>query len=134
MTNGYLGTVVEPQIDRTAQPVVVEAVIPTRNAVPRTTAAAGVVVVEVKINSAGSVRSAHAVYGNRSLFDLSRDTARRWKFEPGTGKKARITFVYHIAPSGTPLEELLPIFKLPYQVEVFQSLPDRKSVAANDEP
>ena len=90
--------------------------------------ASGEVVIKVKINSEGSVTSSTVVSGNHVLAAGSGQVARRWKFVPIASKDsvrtARLTFVYRLVPRDTPADELLPIFKPPYRVEVVHVLPD----------
>ncbi len=90
--------------------------------------ASGEAIVAVKIASDGSVTSTEAVSGNSVLVAGSMQIARRWKFAPTKDKNrirtARLTFVYRLVPRDTPVDELLPIFKPPYRVEVVHVLPD----------
>jgi TonB family protein len=91
--------------------------------------ASGEVVIEVRINSEGSVTSTEAVSGNAILAAGSRQVARRWKFAPAADKgirTARLTFVYRLVPRDTPINELVAVFKPPYRVEIVHVLPDEE--------
>jgi hypothetical protein len=87
----------------------------------------GEVVVEVRINSEGSVVSAEAVSGVSLLVGGSKYAAGFWKFAPATDKKltrtARLTFVYRLLPKNTPIDGLQMVFKPPYKMEVGRALP-----------
>jgi TonB family protein len=103
-----------------AQPAVVKAIVP--NVYPPSAIIAraeGSVIIEVKIDSAGKVASAHAVEGNALLRRVAENTAERWEFEPATNgaqqRAVRLTFIYHLA-SIVNKEEV--IFSPPYQVEI----------------
>jgi hypothetical protein len=82
----------------------------------------GEAVIEVKINSFDAVTSADAISGNPVLVGGSRQVARRWKFAAISDQKrirtARITFVYRLVAKDTSIDELFPIFKPPYRVEI----------------
>jgi TonB family protein len=91
--------------------------------------ASGEVVVEVRINSEGSVTSTEAVSGTPVLAAGSRQVARRWKFAPARDKSirtARLTFIYRLVPRDTPVNELVAVFKPPYRVEIVHVLPDEE--------
>src|SRR5712691_7149974 len=93
-------------------PSVTAAVAPNFPLIALHSHTSGEVVIEVKINSDGSVTSAEAVSGNQVLVGSSRQIARRWKFAPTKDKNirtARLTFVYRLVPRDTPPDELLPI-------------------------
>lgn len=110
----------------TDQPAVVLAVAPTYSPTALHTHTSGEAVVEVKISEDGSVISAEGVSGSPLLIGGSRSAALRWKF--ASGKKGvrvvRLTFVYHLAPRDTPVEDLVAVFKPPYHVEITHMLPD----------
>jgi outer membrane biosynthesis protein TonB len=110
-------------------PAVTTAVAPNFPLIALHSHTSGETVIEVKINSEGAVTSAEAVSGSQVFVGSSRQIARRWKFAPKDKSRirtARLTFVYRLAPRGTPADELLPIFKPPYRVEVTQVLPDER--------
>jgi outer membrane biosynthesis protein TonB len=108
-------------------PTVITAVAPNYFPSALHSHASGEVVVAVKIAADCSVTSTEAVSGNSVLAAGSMQIAKRWKFAPTKDKNirnARLTFVYHLVPRDTPADELLPIFKPPYRVEVVHVLPD----------
>ena len=103
-------------------PNVVVAVAPNYFPLALLSHASGEVVIEVKINSLGVVTSADAISGIPVLVGGSRQVARHWRFAANSdGKRmrtARITFVYRLVAKDTPIDELFPIFKPPYRVEI----------------
>lgn len=110
-------------------PAVIVAVAPNYFPTALHSHASGEIVIEIKVDSEGLVSSTEAVSGNPVLAAGSRQVARRWRFAPATDKgirTARLTFVYRLVPKGTPTNELLPVFKPPYRVEIVQVLPDQK--------
>lgn len=114
----------------TDQLAVVLAVAPTYSPTALHTHTSGEAVVEVKINPDGSVISAEGVSGSPLLIGGSQSAALRWKFASGSKgvRVVRLTFVYHLAPRGTPVEDLVAVFKPPYQVEITHLLPDETSL------
>jgi TonB family protein len=110
------------------QPVVVEAAVPSYSLRALASNAAGEVIVEVRIDSRGLVKSVRTVSGQAILAADSKRTARRWKFAPQTDKATvrivQLTFVYRLVPRDTPFDQLLPVFKLPYRVEVAHTVPE----------
>jgi TonB family protein len=111
-----------------ALPAVTTAVAPNYFPTALHSHASGEVVVAVKIAADGSVTSTESISGNRLLAAGSRNVARRWRFAAIEDKQqirtARLTFVYHLVPRGTPSDQLLPMFKPPYRVEISHELPD----------
>lgn len=118
------------QESRLDNPVVTSAVVPTYPLTALHSHTSGEVVIEVKINSEGSVIAADAISGSPVLVGGARYIARRWKFAPATdgrvARTARLTFVYHLAPRDAPTEELFAVFKPPYRVEITRVLPDEE--------
>lgn len=110
----------------TDQLAVVLAVAPTYSSTALHTHTSGEAVVEVKINPDGSVISVEGVSGSPLLIGGSRSAALRWKFASGSKgvRVVRLTFVYHLAPRDTPVEDLVAVFKPPYHVEITHVLPD----------
>jgi hypothetical protein len=108
------------------EPVVTLAVVPTYSPTALHTHTSGEAVVEVKINAEGSVVSAEGVSGSPLLTGGSKFAALRWKFASGSKgiRVVRLTFVYHLAPRDTPVEDLVAVFKPPYHVEITHVLPD----------
>ncbi|HJP94929.1 MAG TPA: energy transducer TonB [Pyrinomonadaceae bacterium] len=116
----------EPKADDL--PAVTTAVAPNYFPTALHSHASGEVVVAVKIASDGSVTSSEAISGSAVLAAGSMQVARRWKFATMKDKNqirsARLTFVYRLVPRDTPSDQLLPIFKPPYRVEITHVLPD----------
>jgi hypothetical protein len=108
------------------EPVVTLAVVPTYSPTALHTHTSGEAVVEVKINSEGSVISAEGVSGSPLLIGGSKFAALRWKFASASKsvRFVRLTFSYHLAPRDTPVEDLVAVFKPPYHVEITHVLPD----------
>jgi hypothetical protein len=109
------------------QPVVVLAIVPNYSPLALSTQSSGEVLIEVRIDSKGSVTDARGISGKPILIGVSKYVARRWKFALSDNagvRTARLTFVYRLVPKGTPLEDLLPVFKPPYRVEIAHVIPD----------
>jgi hypothetical protein len=111
-------------------PNVVIAVAPSYFPLALSSHTSGEVIIEVKINSLGVVTSADAISGNPVLVGGSRQVARHWKFVAVGDRKrmrtARITFVYRLVAKDTPIDELFPIFKPPYRVEIAHIISDER--------
>ena len=111
-------------------PAVIAAVAPSYLLMAVHSHATGEVVVTVRLAADGSVISSELVSGNSVLAAGTLHVARRWKFAPATNKdevrSVRLTFVYRLLPRGTPADELLPIFKPPYRVDVTQVFADER--------
>lgn len=111
-------------------PNVVVAVAPSYFPLALASHTSGEVIIEVKINSLGAVTSADAISGNAVLVGGSRQVARRWKFASISDEKrirtARITFVYRLVPKDTPIDDLFPVFKPPYRVEIAHVTSDER--------
>ncbi|HKO60053.1 MAG TPA: energy transducer TonB [Pyrinomonadaceae bacterium] len=111
------------------QPEVILAVAPNYFPLALSTHTSGEVIVEVKINSEGVVTAVRAISGKAILIADSKYVARRWKFISTTDKRStrttRLTFVYRLVPKGTPIDQLLPLFKPPYRVEVSHVIPEK---------
>jgi outer membrane biosynthesis protein TonB len=106
------------------------AVAPNYFPLALSTQTSGAVVVEVSIDSTGSVTSVEKISGPPILVADSKYVALRWKFAPSADKRsarsARLTFVYHLVPKGAVIEGLRPVFKPPYRVEVFHVIPEER--------
>jgi hypothetical protein len=112
------------------QPTVILAVVPNYSPLALSTQSSGEVLIEVKIDSNGSVTDARGISGKPILIGVSKYVARRWKFALSDNigvRTARLTFVYRLVPKGTPMEELLPVFKPPYRVEIAHVIPESVS-------
>src|SRR5437588_4737326 len=77
-----LTIVVSAQTKPPADPEVVAAVAPSFPPIAASANTTGDVIVEVNIDSSGSVASAHAVTGHPLLKKVCEATAKRWKFVP----------------------------------------------------
>ena len=99
---------------------VLEAVPPIYSQIAVNARASGKLLVEVEINSDGSVASAHAIQPN--IFRPAAERAAlRWRFVPSTDAKLRVVkLVFHFKVMDRPVEasDLVPIFKPPYEIEV----------------
>jgi TonB family protein len=82
----------------------------------------GAVRVEAQVDSGGAVVSARAVSGHPVLYKAAEAAARRWAFSPsGSGEMLRrvtLLFKFTFVDDRTPEEELGPVFKPPFEVEV----------------
>lgn len=84
----------------------------------------GTVQVEVQVNKTGVVTLARAFTGHPILRGAAVSAARGWQFNPTEDgvsmRTVTLTFIFTIMPKDTSDENLMPIFTLPYQVEVRQ--------------
>lgn len=84
----------------------------------------GSVQVDVTIDSSGTVVYARALNGHPLLQPTSIKAAKLWRFAratSGTGeRRTRLMFSYQVVPKGTPGNELWPVYKPPYGIEVKQ--------------
>ena len=76
------------ELDR--QPIVVEAVPAIYPAVAIAARAEGRVIVEIQIDSNGTVTSAHALEGAPTLRPISEWSALRWRFTPANGSQRNV--------------------------------------------
>lgn len=101
---------------------VLEAVAPVFPVIAIATAQQGKVQVDVRINEDGTVRSVDFGQGPSIFRPLLKIVAGRWRFastEKNSGyRTVRLSFVFTLVPSETKSEELLPIYRPPYEVEV----------------
>lgn len=107
---------------------VIEAVAPQYPPIALAANAGGEVIVEVVIDSKGAVSTAKVINGHPLLVIRIEKCAQRWRFEPEKGNKAErkvnIAFAFRIMPEDSLSEEMSPIFKPPYKVEVRGKAPD----------
>ena len=84
--------------------------------------ASGAVLVEVEVKPNGDVSSAGAIDGPKLLRKSAELAAKRWRFNVVGPvqrlRKVRLTFTFTLMPKDTPSEDLTPIFKPPYAIEV----------------
>lgn len=106
---------------------VVQAVAPVFPALSVFTLQEGTVVVDVQINAKGAVELVKIGACPKTLQKAVEIASRRWLFAPTEVKAnlrtARLSFVFKLVPTETPSEELWPIFRPPYQVEVKARIP-----------
>lgn len=130
LTAGGLALGQKTRETREDLPNVVIAVAPTYFPLALASHTSGEVLIEVKINSLGVVTSADAISGDPVLVGGSRQVARHWRFAAISDRKqmrtARITFVYRLVAKDTPIDELFPIFKPPYRVEIAHVTSDER--------
>src|SRR3954467_9968147 len=114
-----------------------EAVAPIYPAVALLSRTIGVVIVDVQIDSGGSVTAVRTVSGPMVLKPISELTARRWLFaasdSAGT-RSVRLTFRFTIVPDKTSSAERTPIFRPPYEVEIREVVPQLKNRVDSDPP
>ena len=83
----------------------------------------GEVIVDVEVNQTGSVTSTNVIDGNPVLGLSALKAAKRWQFassmDRNHSRSIRIRFIFHIAPKGTSADELTPIFRPSYTIEVY---------------
>ena len=102
-------------------PAVLAAVAPfyPKLSLPNTS---GSVMVEVTIDARGNVAGAKAMNGHPLLQIPSVEAAKSWRFAPASDgsieRRARLMFEYPLVPAGTPENELWPVYKPPYGIEV----------------
>ena len=82
----------------------------------------GTVIVEVKIDSTGIVKTTMIVKGPKLLHKAASVAALRWRFNPSNSnvseRKVNLQFTFTLLPKNSSSEELLPIFFPPYHIEV----------------
>jgi TonB family protein len=106
-------------------PTVVAAVAPTYPGIALAVPKGGDVVVEVSIGQAGTVTETAVIAGAAPLRHPAVVAARRWRFAPeDAGQRIRLTFSFRVMPNSTPVEELTPVFKPSYAVEVRRTMPE----------
>lgn len=107
------------------KPTVVAAVAPTYPGIALAVLKGGEVVVEVSIGEAGKVKDTRVIAGAGPLRHPAVVAARHWRFAPeDTGQRATLSFSFKVMSNRTPAEELTPVFKPPYAVEVRRSMPE----------
>lgn len=102
--------------------VIMQAVAPVFPPIAVAAAQDGTVVVDVEIDAKGIVKSLQVVEGPKLLHKVVEIAARRWIFSAIEDKAilrtVRLSFIFKLVSQETSSEELLPIFRPPYQVEV----------------
>jgi TonB family protein len=106
-------------------PRVVAAIAPTYPGIALAMPKGGDVTVEVSVGSGGIVNDARVVTGAPPLRHPAVEAARLWRFAPGDAEqRITLTFSFKIMPKNTSAEELTPVFKPPYEVEVRRTMPE----------
>jgi len=106
------------------QPLVMQAVAPVYPPIAASAGASGTAIIEARVDSHGTVTSVRTVEGLKLLGRAAEDSARRWVFAPMDGPTSvRLTFSFKLMPDGAAPEDLVPVFKPPYRVEVRRAKP-----------
>jgi TonB family protein len=115
------------QPNNSKQPAVISAASPVFPPIAAAANAVGEAIVDVDVNAAGRVSETVIVRVHPLLREAVDRAARKWQFEraPGGGGRrvARLTFIFRLAPSGTPASELTPTFLPPYTIELRHEMP-----------
>lgn len=113
--------------------IVVEAVAPTFPAVATLTGSEGKVLVHVKIDEDGTVQSMNFGDGLSIFKPVLNLAVQRWRFnavKKNAGyRKASLSFIFRYVSSEAKPEELLPIFRPPYEIEIRAKRPIVTKVA-----
>ena len=106
----------------TAQLSVVSAVAPAYPPEVVSKGYMGAVIIEVQVDDKGIVKSASAISGPPLLYQVAKAAAQRWIFSPDKNhpeiRKARLSFNFKLVAEGIPVEEMWPVFKVPFEVEI----------------
>lgn len=117
-------------------PSVVEAAIPVYPAVAIFTGAQGRVVVEAVVRDDGTVKSVEIRSGPPIFTRLLKSVASRWKFAPtnktSEKRSVQLSFIFRLVPTETKSEDMLPIYRPPYEVEVRGRLPNLSKDAKSE--
>jgi hypothetical protein len=114
-------TTTRPQARPVEGPAVIQAVAPIFPIPDKGNIAMGSVIVEVQIDSKGTVTEAKAVQGHPNLYPVSERAAKRWLFAAAPDSRlrtVRLTFVFRVMDVLVPAEDLGPIFSPPCKVEI----------------
>ncbi|MEK6303569.1 MAG: TonB family protein [Acidobacteriota bacterium] len=123
--------VVLPHVGALTEEVyVLEAAAPSYPALAAAANVSGTVTVQTHITQAGVVDNVKTVEGHALLRAEAETAARRWKFQSKGVTILRLQFVFSLLPSQTSRQQLLTIFRPPYEVEVKQSMPE--SIVTSD--
>ena len=108
------------------QPTVVRAVAPVFRLPEKGPYAVGSVIVEIEVNAAGVVTTAHAVQGHPLLYPAAENAAKRWLFAPISGeskvRSVRLKFIFRIMDDETEAD-LTTVYLPPFEVEVRRVVP-----------
>jgi len=108
---------------RCLEPAIVKAIPALYPPIAALAGESGTVIVEVMINSKGSVASIKATEGHKLFKIFAERSAKQWEFNSEdascSSRSARITFTFKIVSrrDATP-EALLPVFLPPFGVQV----------------
>lgn len=82
----------------------------------------GIVKADVSVNRKGIVQSVKVSAAPKLLQTVVEIAARKWVFATDESKQVlrtiQLSFHFQIVPGNTPSDELLPVFKPPYEVEI----------------
>ena len=103
-------------------PAVVSAVAPVYPAIAVAARASGEVMVEVEIDTEGSVTATNSDGKIKLLSRVAEEAARRWRFAPARSgektRKVRLGFLFRLMPEEAASLDSTPIFYPPYRIEV----------------
>lgn len=106
-------------------PTVIAAAAPTYPGIALAMPKGGDVTVEVSIGPAGRVNDTKVLTGAAPLRHPAVEAARLWRFAPAhAGQRVTLMFSFKVMPKDTSAEDLTPIFKPPYEVEVRRTMPE----------
>ncbi len=119
-----------------SNPPVVEAVIPVFPATAIATAQEGQVLLLVMVRNDGKVKSVEFKSGPSIFRPVAKLVASRWKFAPtksSTTCSVQLSFIFKLMPDETKSEDMLPVYRPPYEVEVRAKLPSVSKDAGQDQ-
>jgi hypothetical protein len=122
-----------------SRPIVLQAIPPIYPVIAASTMTEGKVIVEVKIGERGQALSATVIEGPNLLRKIAEIAAMRWLFAKEAGAEnaprvARIIFDFKMMPENASENDLQPIFKPPYEIEVRGVKPKLVSTPIIDPP
>ena len=118
----FLGSVNTKAQARDEVANVVEAIAPVYPPFAVAASQEGTIIAGITISSDGRV-AATRISGESEILKRVVDiVVRRWRFNTITGshrlRTVQVTFIFAIMPAKSPPEDLLPIFRPPYQIEI----------------
>jgi len=117
------------------EPEVVAAVAPFFPAVAAAAKASGDVIVDVTIDSRGTVSDARAAAGHTLLKKICEVTAKRWKFIPAKGEEtkrtASLSFSFRVLDKSAAEFDMTPVFLPPYRIEITTVKPKIETVTVH---
>jgi TonB family protein len=116
---------------------VVQAVAPFYPPLALAAHISGEVIVEVEVNNNGDVVGVKALEGHKLLQPAAEMVARRWLFKAVDNNKGdrqvKLRFRFTLLKEEYSREDLLPVFRPPFEVEI-KDTPDRIEVMKNSDP